>query len=590
MMAETGRLALILAAMLALGMGTVCLTAPQHCACRRWDRPAVGVLTALMAMALASLTVAFIQHDFSLPYVARHSGATQPLPYRIAALWGGHEGAMLLWVVLLSVWTFALTFGLKAWPARHKTRALGVLLWLVAGFLLFLLFASDPFERLLPSASEGRGLNPLLQNPAMVLHPPLLFLGTAGLSVPYALAVVALLEGECEAEWLHALRPWLAAAWGFMTLGIGLGAWWAYTELGWGGWWSWDPVENAALMPWLAATALLHMLAFSRQRGHFRHWTLLLALLPFLLVLLATFLVRSGILTSVHAFAADPKRGLFLLALLALAAGCSLALYARRAPALAQQGIAKPWSRQTRLLAASLLLLVACATVLLGTFYPMLLQTLGLGRISVGPPYFNRMFALLMAPALLLMLAAPLAGSKRESGRGSRLAMFLAHLGIVLLALGAVRSGSGGVVREVRMAPGETVTVAGYRLKWQDVQGVEGSNYLALRGQFEWSANESGGILQPEKRRYSSSPVWMTEAAIDSTLWRDLHVSLGEPVDRAQPFGAWTVRVQVKPMMNLVWAGLAFMVLGGVVAIRRPKPEKVVAEAHRAQSATEERD
>lgn len=590
MMAETGRLALILAAMLALGMGTVCLTAPQHRACRHWARPAVGVLTALMAMALASLAAAFIQHDFSLPYVVRHSGATLPLPYRIAAVWGGHEGAMLLWVVLLSFWTLALTFGLKAWPARLKARTLGVLLWLVAGFLLFLLFASDPFERLLTSASEGRDLNPLLQNPAMVLHPPLLFLGTAGLAVPYALALAALLEGQCEPDWLHTLRAWLAAAWMFLTLGIALGAWWAYTELGWGGWWSWDPVENAALMPWLAATALLHMLVVSRQRGHFRHWTLLLALLPFMLVLLATFLVRSGILTSMHAFATDPKRGVFLLILLALVVGGALALYARRAPALAQRGIAKPWSRQTLLLAASLLLLVACATVLLGTFYPLLLQTLGLGRISVGPPYFNRMFALLMAPALMLMLTVPFAGSKRESRRGSRLAMFLAHLGIVLLALGAVRSSSGGVLREVRMALDETVAVAGYRLKWQDVQGVEGSNYLALRGQFEWSANGSGGVLQPEKRRYSSLPVWMTETAIDSTLWRDLHVSLGEPVDRAQPFGAWTVRVQVRPMMNLVWAGLAFMVLGGIAAIRRQKPEGVVAEARGAQSAPEECD
>ncbi len=571
MIAETGRFALILAAMLALGVGTTSLTALQHPACRRWSGPAVALLTVLMAVALASLTAAFVLHDFSLFYVVRHSSTTLPWPYRIAAVWGGHEGAMLLWVFLLCVWTLAVTLGLKPWTARTKARALGILLWLVAGFLFFLLFASDPFEHLLPAASEGRGLNPLLQNPAMAMHPPLLFLGTAGLAVPYALAVAALLEDQCEPDWLHALHPWLAASWGFLTLGIALGAWWAYAELGWGGWWSWDPVENAALMPWLAATALLHMLAVSRQRGHFRHWVLLLALVPFLLVLLATFMVRSGILASVHAFAASPKRGVFLLILLALAGGGALAIYAKRAPGLAQWGIAGLWSRRTLLLAASLLLLVACATVLLGTFYPLLLQVLGLGHISVGPPYFNRMFALLLAPALLLMLAVVV--SKQESWHGSKLAMRLAHLGVVLLALGAVSSSNGGVLREVNMAPGETVDIAGYTLKLHGIQGIKGSNYLALYGQFEWSVNGARGFLQPEKRRYSSSPMWMTEAAIDSTLWRDLYVSLGEPVDRAQPFGAWTVRIQIKPMMSSIWAGFLLMALGGFVSFLRKRTQ-----------------
>ncbi len=572
MIAETGRFALILAAMLALGMGTSSLTALQYPAGRRWARPAVVLLTVLMAIALASLAAAFVLHDFSLSYVVRHSSTTLPLPYRIAAVWGGHEGAMLLWVFLLCVWALAVTLGLKPLPARVKTRVFGILSWLVAGFLFFLLFASDPFEHLLHAASEGRGLNPLLQNPAMAMHPPLLFLGTAGLAVPYALALAALLEGQCEPDWLHVLHPWLAAAWGFLTLGIALGAWWAYAELGWGGWWSWDPVENAALMPWLAATALLHMLAVSRQHGYFRHWTLLLALVPFSLALLATFLVRSGILSSVHVFAASPKRGVFLLALLALVAGGALALYANRALGLAQWGIAKLWSRQTLLLAGSLLLLVVCATVLLGTFYPLLLQVLGLGRISVGPPYFNRMFALLMAPALLLMLVSPFVGSKGGPRRGSRLAMLLAHLGVVLLALGAVFSGS-VVLREVNMAPGETVDIAGYTLKLQGFQKVEGSNYFALRGRFEWSANGARGFLQPEKRRYSSSPMWMTEAAIDSKLWRDLYVSLGEPVDRAWPFGAWTVRIQIKPMMNWIWAGFLLMVLGGFVSFLRKRTQ-----------------
>ncbi|MBS1196555.1 MAG: Cytochrome c-type biosis protein CcmF [Proteobacteria bacterium] len=571
MIPKIGYFALFLALLLALGTGAAHLICP---ACRRGSLPAAGLLTALVAVAFASLMFAFISNDFSILAVVRHSSTTLPLPYRMAAVWAGHEGSMLLWTLLLCGWTLAVALRSSRLPAMLSGRLLGVLMFLIAAFLLFLLFASNPFERLFNVASEGRDLNPLLQNPAMILHPPLLFMGTAGLALPYAAAVAALLSGQFDQDLMRWLRPWLAVAWGFLTLGIALGSWWAYTELGWGGWWFWDPVENAALMPWLAAIALLHALTVSRPHGNFRHWTLLLALVPFSLALLGTFLVRSGILTSVHAFAADPGRGIFILILLALTIGGALLLYAKRAPTLAQWGIAQLWSREAPLLAGIMLLLVTCATVLLGTLYPLLVQALGLGRISVGPPYFNLMFALLMSPALLLMVTTPFIRSKEVSYSQSKLAMLLAHLGVVLFALGAVFSGSGGAVRELKMAPGETATIAGYSFKLQGIQVAEGSNYAALRGRFEWSSDDKSGVLQPEKRRYRASPMLMTEAAIDSSLWRDLYVSLGEPVDCDQPFGAWTVRLQIKPMMNWLWAGALLMALGGFATLLNRQKEE----------------
>ncbi len=372
-------------------------------------RPAARVQCALVVLAYLSLTLAFAGDDFSVRYVAANSNSDLPLPYRLAAVWGGHEGSMLLWTLMLALWSLAVSIFSRRLPLPVVARVLGVMGAISSGLLLFLLFASNPFIRLLPPAMAGRDLNPLLQDPGMVFHPPMLYMGYVGFAVTFAFSVAALLEGRLDAAWARWARPWTTVAWMFLTLGIMLGSAWAYYELGWGGWWFWDPVENASFMPWLAGTALMHSLAVTEKRGAFRAWTALLAIFTFSLSLLGTFLVRSGVLTSVHAFAVDPKRGIFILVLLGLVTGLALALFAWRAPRLARRTDFSLVSRESFLLANNVLLAVAAATVLLGTLYPLLLDVLGLGKISVGPAYFEQVFVPLMAPAVLLMGAAPLA-------------------------------------------------------------------------------------------------------------------------------------------------------------------------------------
>ncbi|HET7837365.1 MAG TPA: heme lyase CcmF/NrfE family subunit [Variovorax sp.] len=370
-------------------------------------RPAARLQAALVLLAFVALARAFVDNDFSVRYVAANSNTALPTAYRIAAVWGSHEGSMLLWTLMLGAWSAAVSVFSRRLPLETVARVLGVMGLVSAGFLLFLLFASNPFLRLLPPAMEGRDLNPLLQDPGMVLHPPLLYMGYVGFSVSFAFAIAALMSGQVDAAWARWSRPWTLAAWAFLTLGIMLGSAWAYYELGWGGWWFWDPVENASFMPWLAGTALIHSLAVTEKRGAFRAWTALLAIFTFSLSLLGTFLVRSGVLTSVHAFAVDPLRGSFILALLGGVTGGALALFALRAPTLARPTAFAALSRESFLLANNVLLAVAAATVLLGTLYPLLLDVLGLGKISVGPAYFEQVFVPLMAPAVLLMGAAP---------------------------------------------------------------------------------------------------------------------------------------------------------------------------------------
>jgi cytochrome c-type biogenesis protein CcmF len=338
-----------------------------------------------------------------------------PLPYRIAASWGSHEGSMLLWVLMLSIWTGAVARFSKELPLPVVARTLAVMGLISFGFLLFLLLTSNPFDRLFPVPSDGRDLNPLLQDPGMVFHPPLLYMGYVGFSVAYAFAISALIGGNLDATWARWTRPWTTAAWAFLTVGIALGSWWAYYELGWGGWWFWDPVENASFMPWLVGTALIHSLAVTEKRGSFKSWTVLLAILAFSLSLLGTFLVRSGVLSSVHAFATDPRRGLFILAFLTVAVGASLTLYAWRAPKVGLGARFALVSRETALLGNNVLLLVAMGAVLLGTLYPLLLDALGMGKISVGPPYFDAVFMPLMAPTIFLMGIGPLARWKEAS-------------------------------------------------------------------------------------------------------------------------------------------------------------------------------
>ena len=417
MIAELGHFALVIALALAVAQALLSLVGANtgRRALLATSRPvAIGQFLFVLA-AFAALAASFLRNDFSLVNVASHSNSQLPAAYRFAASWGSHEGSMLLWTLMLSGWTFAVALLSRHLPERMLARVLGVMGLVSAGFLLFILLTSNPFERLLPPAEDGRDLNPLLQDPGMVIHPPMLYMGYVGFSVAFAFAIAALLEGRLDATWARWSRPWTTAAWCFLTIGIALGSAWAYYELGWGGWWFWDPVENASFMPWLVGTALIHSLAVTEKRGTFRSWTVLLAIVAFSLSLVGTFLVRSGVLTSVHAFATDPKRGIFILMFLGVVVGGSLALFAWRAPKVGLGPGFAPVSRESLLLANNVLLTVAMSAVMLGTLYPLFLDALDLGKISVGPPYFNTVFYPLMAPAVFLMAIGPVASWKRAS-------------------------------------------------------------------------------------------------------------------------------------------------------------------------------
>ena len=414
---ELGNFALILTLCIATVQGILPLigAARGNAVWMAVARPAAQGQFLFIAFAFGCLTYAFVTNDFSVTYVAQHSNSRLPLEYRVAGVWGGHEGSLLLWTLMMGVWMFAVSIFSRTLPEEMVARVLGVMGLVSVGFLIFMLFSSNPFDRLLPAAADGRDLNPLLQDPGMVFHPPILYMGYVGFSVAFAFAMAALLDGRLDAAWARWSRPWTTVAWLFLTLGIALGSYWAYYELGWGGWWFWDPVENASFMPWLVGTALIHSLAVTEKRGAFRIWTVFLAITAFSLSLLGTFLVRSGVLTSVHAFATDPKRGIFILTFLAVVVGASLTLFAWRASRVGLGGRFALVSRESMLLTNNALLLVACGAVLLGTMYPLVLDALGLGKISVGPPYFDTVFVPLLAPALFLMGVGPLARWKQAS-------------------------------------------------------------------------------------------------------------------------------------------------------------------------------
>jgi cytochrome c-type biogenesis protein CcmF len=419
MIPELGNLALVLALCLAIVQGTLPL-AGSLTGNGRWlalARTAAVGQALFVTVAFAILVHAFAVNDFSVAYVAANSNTALPLVYRITATWGGHEGSLLLWVQTLALWTFAVAAFSRQLPRATTARVLAVMGLVAVGFLCFTLFTSNPFDRALPAPLDGRDLNPLLQDVGMIVHPPLLYMGYVGFSVAFAFAIAALIQGELDAAWARWARPWTLVAWTFLTLGIFLGSFWAYYELGWGGWWFWDAVENASFMPWLVGAALVHSLAVTEKRGAFRNWTVLLAILAFSLSLLGTFLVRSGVLTSVHAFASDPRRGLFILVFLAFVVGGSLTLYAWRAPTINRGGHFSLFSRESLLLVNNVLLLVAAATVLLGTLYPLILDALGGGKISVGPPYFETVFVPLMVPVLLLIAVGPFVPWKNGSLR-----------------------------------------------------------------------------------------------------------------------------------------------------------------------------
>ena len=410
MIYELGHIALILALSMALAQSVLPLVGAQtgNAAWMALARPSARGQFVFLVIAYASLTYAFISNDFSVALAARHSNSSLPLVFRITAVWGNHEGSILLWSLILSLWTLAVSIFSKQLDQRMVARVLGVMGLISCGFLMFTLFTSNPFERMFPAPADGQDLNPLLQDAGMVIHPPMLYMGYVGFVVAFAFAVAALLSGRLDAAWARWSRPWTTVAWSFLTIGIALGSFWAYYELGWGGWWFWDPVENASFMPWLVGTALMHSLAVTEKRGGFKMWTALLAILTFSLSLLGTFIVRSGVLSSVHAFASDPARGIFILGFLGLVIGGSLALFAWRAPKVGLGGSFETVSRESMLLANNVLLLVAAAAVLLGTLYPLVIDALGMGKLSVGPPYFDTVFVPLMTPALFLMGVGPM--------------------------------------------------------------------------------------------------------------------------------------------------------------------------------------
>jgi cytochrome c-type biogenesis protein CcmF len=400
MIAELGHFCLIIALFMAIIQGLLPIMGAYR-SVSGWvavARPSAYAQLLFMLLSYGCLTYAFLIHDFSVSYVAHNSNTALPTLYLVSGVWGAHEGSLLLWALTLSIWTGLVAFFSKSIPETTVARVLGVLGLVSIGFILFLLLTSNPFERLFPAPLEGRDLNPLLQDPGLAIHPPMLYMGYVGFSVAFAFSIAALLEGRLDSAWARWSRPWTNIAWMFLTIGIALGSWWAYYELGWGGWWFWDPVENASFMPWLVGTALIHSLAASEKRGVFKTWTVLLAIFAFSLSLLGTFLVRSGVLTSVHAFAADPARGLFILIFLAIVVGGSLLLYAIRAPQVKSSVTFELISKESTLLLNNVLLVVTAATILLGTLYPLVIDALGMGKISVGPPYFNAVFIPLMAP------------------------------------------------------------------------------------------------------------------------------------------------------------------------------------------------
>lgn len=437
MIPEIGHFSLILALCMAVILGIVPI-AGSFRAIPGWiavARPAAFGQLFFVGLAYLCLTYGFLTHDFSVAYVANNSNTALPVLYLVSGVWGAHEGSLLLWALSLAVWTGLVAQFSRSIPDATIARVLGVMGLVSIGFLLFLLLTSNPFERMIPAPPEGRDLNPLLQDPGLAIHPPMLYMGYVGFSVAFAFSIAALLEGRLDSAWARWSRPWTNIAWMFLTLGITLGSWWAYYELGWGGWWFWDPVENASFMPWLVGTALIHSLAASEKRGVFKTWTVLLAIFAFSLSLLGTFLVRSGVLTSVHAFASDPARGLFILIFLAIVVGGSLLLYAIRAPAVKSSASFEMISKESALLLNNVLLVVTAASILVGTLYPLFIDALGMGKISVGPPYFNAIFIPLMAPLAVVSGIGVLLRWKRDQFKA--IALQIRWIGLVCLLLGA---------------------------------------------------------------------------------------------------------------------------------------------------------
>lgn len=629
MIAEIGLFSLVLALFFALLL-VVVPTLGLWWKKPHWQRASmvyVGGQFAFVTLAYCCLTVCFLCDDFSVTYVLTNSSLSLPWFYKLCAVWGGHEGSMLLWVAILSLWMLAVTLFSRALDNAIRIRVLVVLGGLSVGFILFLLMTSNPFVRQFQLLdSSGRDLNPLLQDPGFLFHPPMLYMGYVGFSVAFAFAIAALWMGRVESAWAKWTRPWTLAAWCCLTAGITLGSWWAYRELGWGGWWFWDPVENASFMPWLVGTALLHSLIVSEQRQQFIAWTLLLAISAFSLSLVGTFLVRSGVLTSVHAFAVDPQRGLYILLFLCVVIGGSLLLFTFRAQTIQRRDNPAPVSRESALLLNNVFLAVAMLTVLMGTVYPLLVDGLGLGKLSVGAPYFNAVFIPLMIPLLLLMgvgvhlhwqrdslkqVLAKLSGvigvslclplvlimmlehsingsvllglilacwiilstlkalQNRLRQRGVRrlglafCGMVIAHWGVAVSVIGIAVSTGYGVQDDVRMVPGQQAMIAGYRIEFISESTLSGPNYHGSRARFMVSSRGRNRVVYPEKRIYNVGKIPMTESAIDVTAFRDIYIALGEPLGKT----AWSVRLYYKPFIRWIWWGGFMILAGGILAL-----------------------
>jgi len=633
MVAEFGHFSLIIALFLAL-MQTVIPQIGASIKNQLWmscARPLVLAQSLFILLSFICLVFLFINDDFSVRYVAENSNTLLPDRYKISAVWGAHEGSLLLWVLILAFWSLAVSMFSSKLPIQLVARVLAVLGFISVGFYLFMLFTSNPFDRSLPYfLTEGADLNPLLQDVGLIFHPPILYMGYVGLSVAFAFSVAALLNGSIDSAWARWVKPWTLIAWMFLTLGISLGSWWAYYELGWGGWWFWDPVENASLMPWLVCTALIHSLSVTEKRGAFASWTLLLAIMAFSLSLLGTFLVRSGVLTSVHAFATDPTRGIFILIFLIVVIGGSLLLFAFRGPTKKSSSKFSSLSKELFILANNLILIIITAVILLGTLYPLIADVLGWGKISVGPPYFNLFFVpltlllgLLMPVASILrwkktprlnilkyfngplILSVIIGGSLplmyesyepiavvsifisswiilitlRDIGHKSSTkvsildglkrikisywGMVTAHIGVAICIIGVGLTSAYSIQRDVRMLPGETISLANYQFEFVTIEPYEGPNYIADQATvLVTKKNSTIALLKPQKRRYFSSGQTMTEASIDSSIFRDLYIALGEPLQG----DAWAIRIYIKPFVMWIWIGALFIAMGAVLA------------------------
>ena len=594
-------------------------------------RLSLGV-TAFIALAFLLLSYSFLQDDFSVRYVAENSNTALPDHFKLSAVWGAHEGSFLLWCLVASAWMLALAFSMRRNRSEQLQYAVPVMSALLTGFLLFMLLTSSPFDRSLPFVpAEGSDLNPLLQDFALIIHPPMLYVGYVGFTVPFAMAVSTLIHGGTGREFAAAMQPFVLIPWSFLTLGIALGSWWAYYELGWGGWWFWDPVENASFMPWLVGTALVHSLAATKLRGVFIGWTLLLAILASGLSLLGAFLVRSGILTSVHAFALDPERGLFILLLLLASVGSALALFAWRAPRFGALANFTYKAREFWLLINNALLMVATSVVFLGTLYPLLHEFLSDEKVSVGPPYFNMVFVPLMVVLSIAMgigqwtiWGGRVIPGKRQLlwiGGGSaglglllpliatgalsiaavlslglaawlifgvlaqvysqpilasqRIGMWVAHVGFACTLIGVGLTSQYSLERDIALEVGESTQVGGYVFQFQGVEEVPGPNYLSHRGSVAVSGEGGRDFFEllPEKRRYASGGQVMTEAAIRPSMWGDVYLSLGTQIQDDR----WSLRVHIKPFVRWIWLGALIMMIGGLAHV-------VLARRHRASS------